>query len=173
MSDIQTPEPFPGSQYVELSPILATIVADIKSRNIPYFAPVVTAPDASDPGTAYALAVYDRYARMILHRIDVEAGMLELHFGVGGRQYGPARIFGRIVVPADQTALLSFFATQFINKQLDELDLTGWTLNKLNKFYPEVVENAAYADVLRVFARDVLHIPEFSFQSGQNVVNAH
>jgi hypothetical protein len=173
MSDIQTPEPFPGSQYLELSPILAAILEDIKNRNIPYFAPTVTVPSATDPGSAYALAVYDRYARMILHRIDVEAGMLELQFGVGGRQYGPARIFGRIVVPANQTALLSFFATQFINKQLDELDLTGWSLNKFNKFYPEVVEDPSYADVLRVFARDVLHIPEFSFESGQNVVNAH
>jgi hypothetical protein len=46
-------------------------------------------------------------------------------------------------------------------------------LNRFNKFYPEVVEDDSFADVLRVFARDVLRIPEFSFESGQNVVNAH
>ena len=60
---------YPDSQYLELSPILAAILEDIKNRNIPYFAPTVTVPDATDPGSAYALAVYDRFARMILpHR---------------------------------------------------------------------------------------------------------
>jgi hypothetical protein len=169
MSDVLTPEPYPDSQYLELNPILTAIFSDIATRNIKDYGPSMTVVSPVDPGAAYALSIYDRFAHMTLHRVDPAGGQLEVWFGTGGRQYGPVRWHGSVIVQSDLTALLSLMATQWITQQLDVMDLTAWSLAKFNKYFPDVVGNAQYTDVLRVFARDVLHIPEFSFETGVDV----
>ncbi|WP_144106871.1 hypothetical protein [Paraburkholderia sp. BCC1886] len=162
------PEPFPGSQYNEINPILQAILADIQSRNIKELDPKLTIPTDINPGGAYALSIYERGVHMTLHRLD-DTGQLELWFGTGGEQWGPVRWFGDMVAPSDQTALLSLFAVMWLSLTLDVLDLHAWNLKHFNTYYPDVVGKEEYRDILRVLCLRVLRIPEFSFEDGVNV----
>jgi hypothetical protein len=118
-------EPFPGSQYNEISPILLAVFNDIQARHIDItqFSPAMTKLPPDDPGEAYVLNINDRWAHVVFKRFSPGNGDIELEFGTGGRQFGPARLQGVMVVPSQYTGLISLMVTTWICLELDRLNL--------------------------------------------------
>lgn len=165
-------DPYPDSQYPEISPILLAVFQDIQGRqvNLPGFSPMMTKLPPDNPGDAYALSIYDRLAHMSIHRFSPGNGDVELYFGTGGRQFGPFRLEGVMVVPSQYTGLISLMTVVWITLQLNRLDLIGWSLARIKAYYPDIVNNEAYTNVLRTFCHNVLSMAEDSFTSSTNQV---
>lgn len=166
-------EPYPGSQSLQLAPVMQAVLADIQSRGIqfPNFVPQATPypPPDTDPGLAYFLAITDRTAHMKFSRLDVGEN-LELLFGIGGGPFGPKRVLGRMVVPVAFTDVVSLMAVCWITFQLNILNLVPWNLNQIKLHYTATVADPRYTNILRTFCFTVLGIAEDSFTSLTNNV---
>lgn len=166
-------EPYPGSQSLELAPIMQAVLADIQSRNVSFPGFEVSAtpypPPDTDPGLAYFLAITDRFAHMKFSRLDV-GGNVELLFGAGGGPFGPKRVLGLMVLPATYTDLMSLFAVFWITFQLNQMNLVPWNLQQLKQYYSASVVDPRYTNLLRTFCFTVLGIAEDSFTSTTNNV---
>jgi hypothetical protein len=165
-------EPFPGSQYNEISPILLAVFNDIQARhiNITQFSPGMTKLPPDDPGEAYVLNINDRWAHVVFKRFSPGNGDIELEFGTGGRQFGPARLQGVIVVPSECTGLISLMVTTWICLELDRLNLLPFSLAQIKTFFPDIIANPNYTNVLRTFCHNVLFMAIDSFTSSTNQV---
>jgi hypothetical protein len=163
---------YPDSMYNVISPILLAVFQDMQARNIvlTQFTPDMTKLPPDNPGEAYALSIFDRMAHMTIHRFSPGNGFVELYFGTGGHQFGPKSVDGVITVPSQYTALISLMAVCWITLQINRICLAPWSLTKIKAYYPEVVSNPAYSNVLRVFCNNVLGFAEDSFSSTTNNV---
>jgi hypothetical protein len=166
-------DPYPGSQSLQLVPIMQAVLADIQSRSIqfPNFVPVATPypPPDTDPGLAYFLAITERFAHMKFSRLDV-GNNVELLFGTGGGPFGPKRVLGRMVVRAEFTDLMSLMAVCWITFQLADMGLLPWSLKQIQQHYTATVADPRYTNLLRTFCYTVLGIAEDSFTSTTNNV---
>lgn len=166
-------DPYPDSQSLQLAPLMQAVFADIQGRNIQMskFEAHMTPypPPDTDPGLAYALSIFDRFAHMTFHRYGVD-GNVEVYFGTGGLQYGPKRLCGRMVLPYAYLDLLSLLASCWITFQLSQMGLLDWSLKQLKSYYPSTVVDPRYTNLLRTFCFTVLGIAEDSFTSLTNNV---
>jgi hypothetical protein len=164
---------YPGSQSAMLLPILQAVFADVQSRNVTLarFAPSMTKfpPVDTDPGEAYSLKIYDRFAHVVFSRWSPNAEV-EVLFGTGGFQYGPKRVLGHMAFSSQWTDLLSLMTVYWITWQLSQMGLTQWNMQLLNQHYTSTIANPLYTNYLRTFCYTVLGIDENSFTSSTNNV---
>jgi hypothetical protein len=166
-----TPDPYPGSFYLQISPILSDVFADIQGRMVQYpaFAPEMTELPPSDPGRAYSLSIFSRQAHVVFKRWSPN-GNMEFLFGTGGFAGSPKVVQGAIVVPSTYTGLISLLTVTWMTMILGKYNLTPWNLARIKLYYPDIVNNPQYNNLLRTFCHNVLGIAEDSFTSSTNNV---
>lgn len=162
---------FPDSQYNEIAPVIQAVFADIQSRNIQMvqFSPEMTQLPPANPADAYAMGIYDRMGSVIFKRFGID-GKIELHFASGGRQYGPVRSSMPIPVPSAYTGLIAFFTVVWLQLQLHHVELAPWNIAQMKAYFPDIVNNAAYSNVLRTFSHNVLELGDDLFSRSTNTV---
>lgn len=162
---------YPDSQYAVLSPVLQAIYNDIQSRGITLvqFAPEMTQLPPDNPADAYTLGIYDRMAFVWLRRMG-PTGQVEVNFGTGGRQFGPTRLNQPMTVSSTYVGLLSLLTVTWLTRMLNQVDIVPWNVANIKAYYPEIIGNTQYSNVLRTFSHLVLELDEDLFFSATNTV---
>jgi hypothetical protein len=168
-------DPYPGSQSLQLVPIMQAVFADVQSRNIQIgrasldFQTTPYPPPPTDTGLAYFLAISERFAHVKFSRVSPNAEV-ELLFGTGGSVFGPRRTMGHMAFSSTFVDLMSLMVVCWITRELSQMDLVPWDLNRIKQYYTATCADPRYTNYLRTFCFTVLGIAENAFISQTNNV---